>query len=465
MVAAAVIIVVLLRLVLGLFRYLDTDEFAYLHWSYLLTIGKLPYKDFFLNVTPFFSFILTPLFVLPYSSVILFIARCLSFTLWGGTGILLWKITRQLTRSTRASWLAFFVFSVFPMTIDKSIEIRPDTLMTALFLISLYLLIRKSPLSGTDALLSGFSLGTSVFLMPKIAIFVPLALFLLTRKNAIKQIIPFGVGLVTIPLAFLLFLFFFQIQHLAWNNIVLGSILIKEGEGAFSIRDSFSPWPLIYVTEGGVSLPWAVNVLFWIGAFLAIPVALLKRRLVGMVLFLSLVPGLGLLVVFPTPFMQYFIPLSVFVSLGIAVLYDLLPKRNTFIHYALLGSFLIVCLVSYYQQWIIRITQTNQEQRQVIDDILAISQPADTVYDMVGSYVFRPDGYYICCNIYSQFADRLGLPIPSLKDSLIANNTKYLILDRTGKSLWKPKQDDLEFLQKNFTPSAYPKIYIAQSVK
>ena len=78
---------------------------------------------------------------------------------------------------------------------------------------------------------------------------------------------------------------------------------------------------------------------------------------------------------------------------------------------------------------------------------------------MVGSYVLRPDGYYICCNIYSQFSAGLSVKLPSLAQSLVAKQTKFIILDRAGKSLWLPLPNDLTFIQTNYLPSLYPKIY------
>ena len=78
---------------------------------------------------------------------------------------------------------------------------------------------------------------------------------------------------------------------------------------------------------------------------------------------------------------------------------------------------------------------------------------------MVGSYVFRPDGYIICCHPYAEFVDRLSPAPPTLKDSLIARNTKFIILDRTGLSLWQPKPDDLSFIKSHYLPSSYLKIY------
>jgi len=45
----------LARLYMAFTRYFDVDEFAHMHWAYLTTIGKLPYRDFFLLCHPFFS--------------------------------------------------------------------------------------------------------------------------------------------------------------------------------------------------------------------------------------------------------------------------------------------------------------------------------------------------------------------------------------------------------------------------
>lgn len=158
---------------------------------------------------------------------------------------------------------------------------------------------------------------------------------------------------------------------------------------------------------------------------------------------------------FPVPYVQYVLPLSVAASVLAA---HGLQKTTT----ALNMIIIVTMISSFFLQYRQRTAPgaENREQLQVIRDILKISKPTDTVYDMVGSYVFRPDGYYICCHPYAEFADKLSHPPPSLRESLMAKNTRFLILDRTGQSLWKPKREDLDFLKTHYVPSPYPKIYI-----
>ena len=76
---------------------------------------------------------------------------------------------------------------------------------------------------------------------------------------------------------------------------------------------------------------------------------------------------------------------------------------------------------------------------------------------MVGSYVFRPDGYYICCHPYAEFAHKLTSgPGLDLAKSFIANKTKFLVMDRVGFVFWKSLDADKAFLLTNYLPMGNP---------
>lgn len=78
---------------------------------------------------------------------------------------------------------------------------------------------------------------------------------------------------------------------------------------------------------------------------------------------------------------------------------------------------------------------------------------------MVGSYVFRPDGFFICCHPYGEFANKLVSPPLSLRESLVTTKTKFLVMDRVGFVFWQTPEPDLTFLLTNYLPTKYYKIY------
>lgn len=447
----AIAVMLFMRLILTLTRYIDPDEFAHLHWAYLLSSGHIPYKDFFINFTPLYHTLLLPLFWLPQSPNIIILARLFQFLLSFISLFLLYNLSIQITNNRFIALTAIIISLSFPMLFDKSIELRPDLLMTVFFMAALVAIGEKKIWNSKRALTAGIFIGLSLVTLVKIFYALPAVLvyfaYRVPRQFRVKLFFWMGIGIM-IPIAcFLLYLGVNGTGWLAYENIIHGSMLIKHGEGSFPPWLPFSPLPLVYMSAGGPSIPWLTNTIIWIVGVAGLFILAKKNSTVALVFFLFLAAGSVSLFIFPTPYLQYVIPLSVFVSILAAIAIQ--PK----------GFLVLFLLLSFFQQYQNRINNTNEEQLHVIGDVLTVIRPNEPVYDMVGSYVFRPDGYFICCNIYSQFADKLDLPLPTLARSLVASQTKFLVLDRAGKSLWLPKPDDLLFLKTNYLPSAYPKIY------
>lgn len=445
------------RLYLALTRYIDPDEFAHLHWAYLLSQGSIPYKDFFINFTPLYHLLLLPVFWLPQSSTIVIAARLFQFLLSGLTLFLLYTFVIQITNHRFVGLVAIIIFLAFPMILDKSIELRPDLLMTVWLLAALVAIGKKERWSWHRALMVGISTGLSLLTLVKILYALPATgvyfAYHVPKNMRLKLFLWMGIGIMVPIACYSLYLVWNGTSQLAYENIVHGSQLIKRGEGTFSPWLSFSPIPLVYVDAGGPSVPWLANTVIWIVAVAGLFVFARKNRPAAFVFFLFLAAGITSLFVFPTPYLQYFIPLSVFISVLAAITVHTVGKP------LLQGLFLVLLFLSFSQQYRGRIRNTNEEQRKVIDDVLRISKPSETFYDMVGSYVFRPDGYYVCCNEYARFAHLLPFPVPTLRESLVGRKTKFIVLDRVGKSLWLPSPNDLSFILSNYLPTKYNKLY------
>lgn len=437
-------IILIARFYLGITRYLDVDEFAHLHWTYLITHGYLPYKDFFLYHIPLFQFALAPLFFLPPSWTIIVLSRIVLWILFIANLYLLYRITLLFTKNKIAGLMAVLIMAVFPMTFDKSIEVRPDLLMTFFFLTSIVL-------TKNRVFAAGFFYSLAILTFPKILFAAPALVFLLLRST--KKFIPFVVGLLLPITLFIFYLFANNMFIRGIDAIFHDSVAVSRSIGPFSLWLALSPYPLVYVTQGGISFPWIINTAVWISAIGGLVILWKNNRNHAIFFTLFFAGAILFLYIFPAPYLQYFLPLSYFASMLAAMM---------LVRFRLSGVIIVLLLFSFWQQWQLRVVPgaDNGEQKQVVETILKISKPNDTVYDMVGSYVFRPDGYYICCHPYAEFVDQLSVRVPTLRDSLIAHHTKFIILDRTGQSLWKPKPEDLRFLQTNYVQSKYPKIYI-----
>lgn len=437
----AIASVLLLRLSLSLTRYFDPDEFAHLHWTWLVANGYQPYRDFFFYILPGFPWLLSPILWLTGDSTNFLIAsRVFVFLVYGITATMVYRLSRS-------SLVATLIFLTFPVTIDKTIDIRPDMVMLALFFGSVLV---KNPF------VSGILFGASFLVFPKIVFSLP-ALFYIRLHLAIPQgatVRNWSLGAIVVGLGFLAYLHIHNLTGLFLTSVTRDSVAVTSGKVSFSLLLLLTPYPLIYLTRGGVSLPWVVNTGIWILA----PVGLMAlwksdRRmatfwaafLAGNMLFVAL---------FPVPYVQYFLPLSVAASvLAARARARSITVIKIIIVIAILSSFLL----QYRDR-----TQPgakNTEQLQVIRDLLTISKPTDTMYDMVGSYVFRPDGYFICCHPYGEFVDRLSAPIQTLRESLIQRQTKFVVMDRVGFVFWQSLPADKAFLQTNYLPTNYYKIY------
>ncbi len=457
LILASIGLILLARLHVGLVRFFDPDEFAHLHWAWLIAQNKLPYQDFFFYTTPIYQWFLWPILNLEPSDRLLLLARLWEFGLYIINSFILFRIAKRTTKNEIASWLSLLIFVTFPMTFDKTIDIRPDMLMTALYFLAVERMLTWSMLTAKKSLTIGLLLGTSFLVFFKIIYALPavLVLIIFQKKFSLSMVIMLSIGFL-IPLGlFAVYLFANNLHLFAWEAFSHTQFVVNSGKEQFSLFAALSPWPLVYLGVGGVSFPWLVNMGIWISALTGLWIMWKQFKLFAMFSACFTLSAFLFLALFPAPYVQYFIPLSAVASLlSATAIYK--------IYHPIMLMIILSILPSFFLQYRERTTAAanNAEQLQVIRDVLTMSKPTDTFYDMVGSYVFRPDGYFICCHPYAEFVDKLKTKAPTLTQSLISNHTQFLILDRTGQSLWKPKKEDLDFLIAHYTPSKYRKIYV-----
>lgn len=428
-----IVVVLLLRFHLAIARYFDPDEFAHLHWTWLVVHGQHPYRDFFFYILPGLQWILAPILgIFGDTPSFLIASRIFLFLVYGLCSWFVYRLSGK-------SFLAALVFLTFPMTIDKTIDIRPDVVMLALYFGSV--LVKNQFVSGT-------LFGASFLVFPRIIFSLP-ALLYLRRPGP-----PWFAGAFLVGLSFLGYLGINNLLPHFLTGVTRDGVAVTRGKQPFSPLLLLSPYPLIYRIKGAVSLPWVVNTAVWILGFagLAATVKTNVRKGVFWALFIG--GNIFFVALFPVPYVQYFLPLSVAASVLAA---RAIRKNIIIINYIIV----ITVLSSFFLQYRDR-TQPgseNREQLRVIGDILTISKPTDTAYDMVGSYVFRPDGYFICCHPYAEFVHNLSSPPPTLRESLIQQETKFVVMDRVGFVFWQSLADDKAFLQANYLPTKYDKIY------
>lgn len=434
-----------MRLHLSLSRAFDPDEFAHLHWAYLILSGNVPYRDFFFIILPAYQIFLLPVFLIGQSVITPIAARLWQLALYIFTAILVYRVSLSFFKKQTDALLSALIFISFPMTIDKTIDIRPDMLMVAMLFLSML---------ATKSFFIGLFVGASLVTHPKIIFAVPMLVYLIVSSSKKPRIVPLVIGFLVPFLLFFLYLAYHQAIPAAYTSILRDSVVANTGKGHFSPLQALSPYPLVYVAKGGISLPWLTNTALWITSAVGLIFLWIRNKRLGVAMVLYFVFGIGLLFVFPVPFLQYFIPLTAMASIlaGYAI------NKNIFVI-----NFIIVITIlsSFFLQYRERIgpSADNKEQLQVIRDVLTVTKSDESIYDMVGSFIFRPDGYFICCHPYGEFVKKLVNSPPSLQESLIARQTKFLVLDRIGFVFWQTPTPDLSFLHSNYLPTKYNKIY------
>jgi len=441
----AIVAVLLMRLNLAITRAFDPDEFAHLHWSYLLLTGNVPYRDFFFIILPAYQFFLFPIFLLGQSAIVPIAARLLQLMLYIFTAILVYRVSLSFFKKQTGALLSLLIFISFPMTIDKTIDIRPDMLMVAMILLAML---------TTNSFLIGLFTGLSLVIHPKIIFAMPMLAYLFATSSKKPRIAPTFIGFSVPVLLFFFYLAYQQVLPAAYTSIFRDALVANTGKGHFSPFLALSPFPLVYLTQGGVSLPWLVNTAIWILSAVGFIFLWIKQKRLGVGVALYFAFGIGLLFIFPVPFIQYFIPLTAMASI--------LAGNATVRSSTVIKVIIVITVISsFFIQYRERVTKgaSNAEQLQVLRDVLAVSRPDETFYDMVGSFIFRPDGYTICCHPYGEFIDKLSRPVPTLRESLVRRQTKFLVMDRVGFVFWKTPEPDLSFLLSNYLPTKYNKIY------
>ncbi|KKS89997.1 MAG: hypothetical protein UV63_C0008G0017 [Microgenomates group bacterium GW2011_GWC1_43_11] len=477
------IALLLSRLHIGLVRFFDPDETANANWAYLISQGLLPYRDFFYYYTPLFHWLFAPFFLLPEGPYLIIIFRIIAWSIYVALMYTLYKIVYTISQDRLTALLSCFIFIVFPMTFDKVIEIRPDILMTSLFFIGVYALYTAKKVQSQQFFISGLCIAVSCLVFMKMIFAFPALLYLLLWNFSIKhasvwiqkQIVPFCFGFFIPFVLFMLYLYSHSILYLALDDIVRGSIITNMSSGIyFSLLDALRPWPIVYLSKGGITLPWIVQIGIWIFGFLGIPIVILRNRRFGLFIVLFVLFAILFLFIFRRPFVQYFIPLSIIVSVSGAYMlvwcfrffHHMCMEKLTPLFFIKATIFYIppitlisLLLTSYFMQYRERAVPTNGEQLEVLRLVHEHIPKNETVVDLAGSYLYRTSGFLYHVASYATYIDVFDPKAETLTQSLERNQTKYVVLDQKAYIFWTPKPDDIQFIFTHYLPSPWFKIY------
>ena len=422
------------HLQLGLVRYFDVDEFAHLHWTSQMLMGKKPYLDFLTFFPPGFWWFLAPLFSFGWGTTAPIIAaRAAMFFVFAATaavtGLLFWQMRRSY-------WLALFaaaILAFLPLPLDKTVEIRPDNLATLLLLLGVYfqvrVLLKKSEVFSGWA--SGFCYGASVVVLTKtVPVILPGVALAAWEWKRGREAINFFAGL-SIPLL-IVGLWALTLGDLGkvWYWLVQLPVEANRISQIFFMAPDLFFYPNgIFYGNNGWSRELLTNHALWIVGLLVgiyrlvVPFGKAEVFVAGTFL-LQVVIYVQFI---PLKHAQYLIAIAPFVAFYVADGILALYRKTPFTVFV----FMFLLLSVYLFQTNDRINRpklgwTNKEAIAYLEKLYTTVPKTEYILDLDGRTLYYPDPYYACCIPFGQFAPFLSQPLPSLADSLEKTKTKYI---------------------------------------
>ncbi|OGV89452.1 hypothetical protein A2Z41_01675 [Microgenomates group bacterium RBG_19FT_COMBO_39_10] len=474
----AILFLIGLRFDLAMNRFWDEDEFRHLYRSYLFSQGQVPYRDFGYSFSPFLIAYFAPLFLFLKEGVtVLFLARALNFLVFLATLLVLFFIG-DLAFNRLTGVVAAFFWAFLPLNLSKTIEIRPDNFALFFWLVSFLFLLMAERKKRERLLLflAGFTYGLAFLILMKVAFgyLGLLAVLLLISRGGWKKIwqnfFLFHLGaLIPFLILFLMALFWGNLIQ-TFYSVLLLPYEINRSHG----KDFFSPiFPFIpndtFYGLGGLSLPWWLTIL---ALFLGV-IGLIKQafqiiskgyRSTNLFLLFSFL-GFAFLVFFfiYISLLQNYLPLLVILCLAAAIfLVELgcwLQKRSGLVWLVVCLLFFSLACFGLWQSERIQTQWKSTGQLQVVQNILSVSEPGDSVYDMTGYHLYRQSGHFYCCETFPLFAHGLSQPFPDLPEELRKNQTKFIYWNK--KKFWTLGTEDVSFLRQHYLPTGLTDLYVA----
>lgn len=465
-VAAMVLIVfiymALTRFNLGVTRYFDADELAYLHWSYRVFTGSLPYRDFLLYVPPGFLYVLAPVFFL--SGVTPMIASRIAA--WGiflavtfMLGVIYMAFHPKAARMPGVFFFPGIILGMLPIPSDKFLEVRPDTLAMLFALCGIWFQIRVQDGARIRfaPFASGFAYGLSLVILPKtlpqvLVAGVILAAFLRSSrwKQAARVLFLWAAGVI-LPFAVL----FAGIQgvggygslmQMTYSLVTLPFEVNRIGE-MFGMRPDLFFYPnTVYYGEDGWNVSLIANHILWFvgltvgAARLVTPFIRRGREGVWTELLIagSLVSHIAAFMYgYPLRHAQYLIPVAALLTLYVA---DAVYACTVFLgRYHRVAGLVFVCVFLTGLVWVNdRVVQsklllTNSADLHTLQQVMRIIPRGAYVLDLIGATLYYKDPYYVCCVPFGQWEPYLTRPLPDLVEALERTQTAYIYQGKLGR--------------------------------
>lgn len=482
-----------IRYKIGLVRFFDADELAYMSWTAHFLSGSMPFRDFLYFNFPGYLLFLIPAFVgagqtaLPFES-----ARVLSFFVSIGAAASVTLVAWQFRRGWTAL-AAGLLFLFLPLPSHKVMEIRPDTLSFVFVLLGMALQLgwMDSMLSHISAygshpeklfarvFGSGVLYGLGIFVLSKALVPVAVAcvVALLFVVSALpgpfsKRVSP----LLKLAIVFSIGLLLFPGLCLVWAaatgqfGTVLYLLTTFPMEANIIARMFYMPPEFFFYQSDlvygvwGEHIGYIANQVLWIFCIglsvfrLLTPLSVTTRARFFRELFIPVSFATQLfsyLYLVPVHHAQYLIPIAmllvVFLADGIGFVWRLLSRSipgslGFFVIWVLLLFNLVKAFDTVY------LPKLSWIDTEVVPEFTKIQSSIPTtepILDLVGLTMFHPYPYYACCIPFGQFAPSLSRPLPPLLPVLARVN--YIFQGRLGR-VSTFSGAEAAYIRENFEP-------------
>ena len=437
-IACALLALTILLKLFFVFRYgFDTDEPQHLHVVWGWASGLVQYRDFFDNHAPLFHMLCAPLLkLIGESPETLYAMRLAMIPLFIMVLWCTYAIGREIFSERCGLWAAVCT-GLWPDFFLHSIEFRPDTLWTLLFLLTVIVLIRaglSAARSFSAGLLMGAAAGVSVkttFLLASLglgalALLAAPSFFYLPRydcKRFGKYGLAFAAGFSVIPGLLVLFfyrwgalghLFYQTIQHNVISGLGLWDTLYEQ-----LLVFSFLLLVLVLIARSmarhtrreGVRARLLI-VLFSCGLYFSLLIAfcpLMEPE--------HFFPFFPLVFILLAPLLCNPPPLRIFTPLR-----QFLSRRVCLWAIPALAAFLEAGAILALADRPLLHDQTHSEIN-LINDVLRLTDPADPIADLKGETIFRQRSSYYVLEKITRARIKCGLMTDDIAERLIATRT------------------------------------------
>ena len=224
------------------------DEFEHLHASWLVSQGKLPYRDFFEHHHPLLWYLSSPIVLVFYDNAIVFyVMRLISLGCSCLTIFYIYKIS-QFFLNIKGGWLAISLSFCNIISLYNFYQFRPDNFMNLFFIMGIYFwfcYLDKKQLK--TLILSFIYFGISFLFLQKIGLILSTVISILLRLTFTHKMKFKNIVIASIPciiLVVLCFAYFIingaEIEFYALNYRFNQALVYYFDRGSFWLGNLFA---------------------------------------------------------------------------------------------------------------------------------------------------------------------------------------------------------------------------------